>query len=135
DGRRRILGRQRRYHAAARGDQADTALYEVGRELRQVIVATLSPTVVEPDVAALNVAFRLQALIESRKEVSECARRAAVQKSDHRRCWLLRISGERPNSGATENRQESTSGHGDSCTGLTDPTSRAAPTVSHTERV
>src|SRR5262249_54043820 len=109
DNRNRVgsgLGGENRRNAAARCDDRDLPSNEVGRQLRQTVVLTLRPAILDEHILTLNVTGFLKACAERRYEVRPLESRAGIEKPDHRRRRLLRPSRHRPRNRAADQGNE-----------------------------
>src|SRR5262249_33473363 len=107
NGRGCLSCRPGRHCAPGRHDQGYTAVHQLGRQLRQPRKLTVGPTVLDRDLPAFDIAAFAQALAECIREPPERAGRGAVEKTDLRNSWVLRVSRERPRGcGAAEERDE-----------------------------
>jgi len=76
--------------------------HEIGREPRQSIVFTVSPTIIEGDVLTLDKACFIESPADHCNDRRVDSRRTATEQSDHRHRWLLRPRRERPRRRAAE---------------------------------
>jgi hypothetical protein len=93
-------------------DHGDIAADEIGRQLRQPIIATLGPTIFDRDIPSFVVAGFGETLSEcSYLYCSKAARPTAMQKSDNGGYRLLPPRRERPHGRAANKRDEFASFH------------------------
>src|SRR6185312_10789013 len=86
DRRGRLLGRERSRATADRGNRADTASDQIGRQGRQLAVVTLRGGVLDPDVASLLVADFLETLPKGDgQSIAGTIERIAGEEAHHRR--------------------------------------------------
>src|SRR5262249_1921071 len=92
---------------AVADDDRDLTANKIGRQFRQSIGLMLSPTELDGDVPALDVACFLETIAECSCKRCPRVSRRAVQVSDHRHRRLLRARRERPcRRSAAEQRDE-----------------------------
>jgi hypothetical protein len=93
--RGRRFGRQRR-RCAARGNDGDLLLNQIGRQRRQSVILAFRPAILDGRVLTVDVVGFFQALAERGDERPIPVRRCAVEETDHRHRTLLRARRERP---------------------------------------
>jgi hypothetical protein len=71
-------------------------MHEVSRQRRKPIVMSISPTIFDRDVLALDIANLAQAQTECVDNGRRLAWRSAAKEPDRRHCGPLRAHGERP---------------------------------------
>jgi hypothetical protein len=82
--------------AAGCNQYSDASLGEIGRQCRKTIVLTLSPTVFDRDVLALDIPGFAQTFAKRGDKSCRFAWRPAAQIANHRHRRLLRARNERP---------------------------------------
>src|SRR5262245_47799876 len=91
---------------AARGDDGDLVLNQLGRQRRQSVILVFRPAVLDCHVLTLDVAGLLQALAERGHHGGVPLRRPTMEEPDHRYRDLLRRHRQRPCRRAAEQRDE-----------------------------
>src|SRR5262249_29731703 len=93
----RLLVLHLMYRRAIRHNPVHPATNEIACQVRQSIVTTFRPAVLDCDVASLDMAGFAQALAERAQDGARIpSGRLAVQKPDYWHGWLLRVRRERP---------------------------------------
>src|SRR5262249_28098076 len=95
DGRSRRLGRNCRGGIVC-SDYCHPTAYQIGCEVRQLIVLVLAPAILDRHIPALDVAHFTNALLECGQKVCTAGTRRAVEHPDHRHRRLLRARRDRP---------------------------------------
>src|SRR5262249_40241340 len=99
------LGDCRRGASSDQNDQTYTAIDQLNCLLRKAVILSLRPTVFDCDVATLDVAGLLEALLNCRYKRRVWGWRHAAEDADHGHC-LLRLRSERPRCRAAKQRNE-----------------------------
>ena len=107
NGRRygRRLGGQSRRRTPGRSDHCHVTTNQIGGKLRQSIVFSFRPAIVDCDVLAFDVASFLQPLAECGREMCERARRGGAEEPNHGHRFL-RAHFERPCRRAATNERD-----------------------------
>ena len=106
------LYRKRRVGVGAGNDHAHLALYQIGSQVRQAIVSTFRPSVLDQYVLALNISSFSQSLVKLCHATRVRHGRTCIEKPNHRHRGLLRTRRKRPRCRcATEQRYELAPSH------------------------